>query len=160
MEKYPGLKSNPEFTQKSFPRIYKLNDSFELDNTIFVGDSEEVKTGDTLLSQQNDCVTSYSYGANPCVSGMVQTTDQKIYLFHSLGDRLTSEQEDIINRCQKGIVGGGLTTLKKYSSYFKEHHVKTLNSPGNQYYFSFVLIKSKNQFKVPVGFYYLYEDDY
>ena len=109
------------------------------------------------MLRKNKNITTYSYGAGPCVSG-VETNDNKLYMFHSVADELTQEQENIIKNVKNGIVGGGKESLNIFKSKFKNKNIKIISPPPKGGYdFNIVFVKSENQFNVSPGIYFCYD---
>ena len=136
-------------------------DSFDkLDWICQLGDAENIGSGEysPLNNDQKDIL--YTYGANPCVAGFIQTKDNKRYLFHSIGDQLTPEQKELISQSKKGFVGGGKETLKIYDSFFKENNVQVIPQPSpiDNNDFNIVIVKKKNLQKKR-GIYYCYAEN-
>ena len=144
--------------RKKICNISKINNFDELDNIRAIGDSEKIEMGDCLLLRKNKNITTYSYGAGPCVSGVIQTNDNKLYMFHSVADELTQEQEDLVKNVKNGIVGGGKESLNIFKSKFKNKNIKIIQSPPEGGYdFNIVFVKSENQFNVSPGIYFCYD---
>jgi hypothetical protein len=156
-----NYQNSPEHRPSSIIRRVKNFD--ELDNIRLAGDSEEIKMGDCLQLVKNDTVSSYSYNANPCICGVVETNNKDVYMFHSVADILTDEQEEVIKNSRSGIVGGGQETLEKFSSLLHSSGIKIIPPSSREDDFSIVFIKGKNQFDVTPGIYFCYDvipDDY
>lgn len=143
--------------EKENKKIYKVADFNELDDIRMVGDSEKVEMGDCLLIEKNENVVSYSYGAGPCISGILQTNDNKLYMFHSVADNLTQEQKEIVKNTKKGFIGGGKKTLEIFRSEFANKNIKMVFPPEENYDFNIVFVKDKNQFEVSPGIYFCYD---
>jgi len=149
---------NLNLERKKVCNINNVSNFDELDNIREIGDSEKIEMGDCLLLRKNKNITTYSYGAGPCVSGIVQTNDNKLYMFHSVADELTQEQEEIIKNVKNGIVGGGKESLNIFKSKFKNKNIKIISSPSEgNYDFNIVFVKSENQFNVSPGIYFCYD---
>ena len=143
---------------KKVCNIVNVKNFDELDNIIAIGDSEQVEMWDCLLLRKNENIITYSYGAGPCISGVVQTNDNKLYMFHSVADKLTLKQEEVIKNSKKGIVGGGKESLDVFKSKFKNNNIKVVPPPSDRDYdFNIVFVKSENQFNVSPGIYFCYE---
>lgn len=84
-------------------RFTRVNDFDELEYTRLVGDSELIELEDCTLLKKNGYITAYSYNANPCVTGIIQTNNKEIYMFHSTGLGLSKEQEKIIKTPKGGL---------------------------------------------------------
>jgi hypothetical protein len=138
--------------------IVRVKDFDELDYIRLVGDSEEIKMGGLPSFRKNDYIDAYSYGANPCICGVAETKDGETYMFHSFGDVLTDEQEEIIKNSKRGVVGGNKKTLAIYSDEFINSNIKVIQPRGDNDDFNIVFVKGKNKFKVAPGSYYYYED--
>lgn len=157
MEKNPEFIEKPKNISENFPKIRHVENFDQLENIRATGDSESVETGDCLLLEKNENLVAFSYGANPCISGVVQTEDNQLYMFHSLGSELTESQEEIIKKSKKGIVGGGKDTLKNYSSIFKQQNITVIYHPDEIHDFNIVLVKEKNPLHTLPGIYFCYE---
>ncbi|MFA6185001.1 MAG: hypothetical protein WCT51_03965 [Candidatus Shapirobacteria bacterium] len=155
---------NPSLEKKEFPTVLKIcnvENLEELKNICAIGDSEEVEVGDYFLLRKNDNITTCSYGAGPCISGVLQTNDNKLYMFHSFADRfLTLEQKEIIKNTKKGIIGSGnKELLDTFKSEFKNGNIKVLPPPtGGNYDFNIVFVKAKNKYKVSPGIYFCHDN--
>lgn len=149
--------NNSEGYSKSL-KIYSINDFDQLDNIRFVGDSHEVDLGEVYKINPDEFTTIFSYGANPCISGIIQDSNYDLYCFHSFGAFLTPEQESYMKNARFGYVGGNIETLDKYQDLFSENHIRILIPPSIIHDFNYVLVKSKNEFKTPIGFYYNYDE--
>jgi hypothetical protein len=149
---------NLNLERKKVCNISKINNFDELDDIRAIGDSEKIEMGDCLLLRKNKNITTYSYGAGPCVSGVIQTNDNKLYMFHSVADELTQEQEEVVKNVKNGIVGGGKESLNILKSKFKNKNIKIISSPPEGGYdFNIVFVKSENQFNVSPGIYFCYD---
>lgn len=144
---------------KKVCNISNVNNFDELENITAIGDSEKVEMGDCLLLRKNKNITTYSYGAGPCVSGIIQTNDNKLYMFHSVADELTQEQEEVVKNAKKGIVGGGKESIDTLNHKFKNKNIKIISPPSDRddYDFNIVFVKSQNQFNVSPGIYFCYD---
>lgn len=152
-----AYKNSLETVKQSLLKATKVDDFFELEYIRIVGDSEKVEMGDSLLLEKNDCISTYSFGANPCVSGIIQTHNNELYMIHSNGCEFSDEQDAIIANCKSGIIGGGLETLDKFSDNLRKLNIKIIPSPGRDYAFDIAYIKEKNEFGVKPGMYYCYD---
>jgi len=139
-------------------KIYHINDFDQLDDIRFVGNSHEVDMGEIFQVKPDELTTIFSYGANPCISGIVLDHNYSLYCFHSFGEFLTPEQESYMKNSRSGYVGGNIETLGKYQDLFSENHIRILIPPSIIHDFNYVLVKSKNEFKTPIGFYYNYDE--
>jgi len=137
----------------------RVNDFEELEYIVSIGDSELIEMEDCTLLTKNGYITSYSYNANPCVSGIVQTKNDDIYMFHSTGYGLSSEQEKILKNSKRGIAGGGIEAIGHLSLILKEANIEIIPSPGNDYDFNIVFVKERNIFNVKPGLYYCYAEE-
>lgn len=149
----------PNLEKQKLPtvfKIYNVKNFDELENIIRIGDSEKVETGDYFLLRENNNITTYSYGAGPCISGVLQTTDNKIYMFHSFANiLLTPEQEQIVKNTKRVIIGSGNNELLDiFSSEFKGKNIKVIRPPGKNYDFNIVFVKYKNEFNTLPGLYF------
>ena len=152
-----GESIQPKLEREKSLKVCQVKNFDELEKIRMIGDSEEVQMGDCLLLKKNEDITAYSYGAGPCISGVLQTEDNKFYMFHSVASILTQEQIEIIRNTKKGIVGGGIESLDNFSSEFKNKNIKIIQSLGKNYDFNIVFVKAENQFKVSPGIYYCYD---
>lgn len=152
-----GESIQPKIEKEKSLKICQVKNFDELETIRMIGDSEEVQMGDCLLLRKNEDITAYSYGAGPCISGVLQTEDNKFYMFHSVANVLTQEQVEIIRNTKKGIIGGGNKSLDTIGSEFKNKNIKMIASPGENYDFNIVFVKTENQFKVSPGIYYCYD---
>jgi len=144
--------------EKNILPITKIDSFTELNWIRLVGDSsEKVEMDDCYQIKNDEHDVVFTYGANPCVAGMFQTKDNKIYMFHSSGILLTDEQEELISQSKKGFVGGGKRTLKKYSSLFKDNNIQIVPQPSpiDNNDFNIVFVKKKN-LEEDFGVYYCY----
>jgi hypothetical protein len=157
MEKSAELTQlNLEKVQKI--KIFQIKTSEELENICMVGESEKVEMGEYLLLEKNENITAYSYGAGPCISGIIQTDNNKLYMFHSLSYETTLEQKEIIKNASNLIVGSGeKESLDIFKSEFKYKNIKILSPPKDNYFFNIVFVKDKNKFKVLPGLYFSFE---
>lgn len=158
-----GELTKPILEKKEFPTVLKIcnvENLDELERIREIGNSEKVGVGDYFLLRKNDNITTYSYGAGPCISGVLQTNDNKLYMFHSFADRLlTLEQKEIIKNTKKGIIGSGnRELLNTFKSEFKNGNIKVLPPPaGGTYDFNIVFVKAKNKYKVSPGIYFCHD---
>ena len=161
MERIESVHSHEEENEDIKVSLNKINyveDFTELDDYIrFVGDSEEVDMGDCLRLVKDDYLTAYTYGANPCVSGIIQTNQDKLYMFHSVGDELTEEQKERFQDAKNIIIGGSSKVLENLNAEFKNKNIKTIWPPSDSHDFNIVFVKEKNEFGVKPGLYYCYE---
>jgi hypothetical protein len=156
---YPHQEEDKEGVKVSLNKINYVEDFTELDEYIkSVGDSEEVGMGDCLQLVKNDYITTFSYGANPCVAGIVLTNQDKLYMFHSAGDELTKEQEEQFQDAKNIIIGGSRVALEKLNVEFKGKNIKTIWPLSDSHDFNIVFVKEKNEFSVKPGLYYCYEE--
>lgn len=157
------MEKSAELTQLNLEKVQKIKicrvkNSEELENICMVGESEKVEMGECLLLKKDENITAYSYGAGPCVSGIIQTSDDKLYMFHSLSYETTPEQKEIIKNASNLIIGSGeKESLDIFISEFKNKNTKILSSPKGDYFFNIVFVKDKNQFKVSPGLYFSFE---
>lgn len=141
-----------------FPKLFRVEDFSDLDDIRLIGDSKEVDMGQIMPVNPDSYATIFSYGANPCLSGLIIDQNHQLFCFHSLGPILTPEQENLIKSAQKGIVGGGRETLNSYRNDFKKSNIQIIIPPTDNHDFNFVLVKSKTEFKTKLGFYFCYDD--
>ena len=153
----------PKLEKQEFSTILKIcnvKNFDDLENIREIGDSEKVESGDFFLLRKNDNITAYSYDAGPCISGVLQTNDNNLYMFHSFADGLlTLEQKEIIKNTKKGIIGSGNKELLDiFRAEFKSENIKTIPPPidGN-YDFNIVFVKAKNEYKVSPGIYFCHD---
>jgi hypothetical protein len=111
------------------------------------------------LITDDGTTVEYTYGANPCISGIIRTSDNQMFLIHSLGGDLSDAQEEILNNATAGIVGGGLETLDKFKSRLNEKNIKISYPSEKDQDFNIVIVKEKNTSRVKPGIYYCYEDN-
>lgn len=147
-----------ENSPSQFPKLFKVKDFAALDDIRFVGDSREVDMGQIVPVSHDNYATIFSYGANPCISGLIVDQNNQLFCLHSLGPILTSEQEDLIKSAKKGIIGGGIETLNSYKDSFKKSNIQIIIPPSHNHDFNFVLVKSKTEFKTKPGFYFCYDN--
>jgi hypothetical protein len=157
MEKASQNIKESEINSKEFPKVSCVKNFNKLQNISLVGDSELVEMGDYLLLEKNENITACTYGANPCISGIIQTKDNQLYMFHSIGGELTQSQLEIIQKSKKGIIGGGSEALKDYKFEFDKSNIEIINQPDERYDFNIVFVKDKNKSNVSPGIYYCYE---
>lgn len=127
-------------------------------------DSEHVDMGDCLRLDEN--TSAYTVGANPCISGVVETKDGELYLFHSLADLLSKEQAEVVRNSRWGMVGGGWQSLDGYTSLFQGANIKVIwppnfssgssSDPGSD--FNIVVVGRGDKSGVKPGVYYCYEE--
>ena len=93
--------------------VYEALDRFPwLDSTS--SRTIEVGTEDKPKMIEKECV-GISIGADPCITGV--SLHQGAYsVWHSFGDKLGVENEELILSSEGGIVGGGKKLLSKYRS--------------------------------------------
>lgn len=145
-------------SEKLAAKISQVENFDELDYIRLIGESENIEIGECQQLKKNNQVTAYSYGANPCVCGVIQTRDDKFYMFHSIGSVLTIDQEKLLRIAKKGIVGGGIETLQHYSDHFEQANIKTVQPPSPYHDFNIVFVKDKNEFNTAPGLYYCYDE--
>ena len=116
-----------------------------------IGDSEKVEMGGCLLLKKNEKAIAYSLGAGPCVSGVIQTKNGDMYMFHGLSYETTPEQKEIIKNASYLIVGSGeKESLDIFMSEFKDKNIKPLLPPKKgDYIFNIVFVKDKNNSNEP-----------
>lgn len=158
MEKSHELSNNPSNPEKMALKIEEVKNFPELQNIRLVGDSEDVEVGDCMQIKKNSKITTYSWGANPCVSGIVQTIDDKLYMFHSVGSVLSFDQEKLLKIAKKGVVGGGPKTLSRYFDKFKSANLQIIYPPEPEHDFNIVFVKDKNEANTAPGLYYCYDE--
>lgn len=152
--------NNSEKSEKLPFKITEVTSFDELDWIRMTGDCEDVEMGQCLKLQKNMNITTYSYGAGPCISGILQTNDNDIYMFHSTGESLTEEQLKTLENTKKGIIGGGETSTEIYRKNFESSNVKIIPHPDNnkKCIFDIVYVKEENEFSIKPGLYYCYEE--
>ena len=157
MEKSSEL-INQNLERKKFCNISNVNNFEELDDIRLIGDSEKVEMGDCLLLKNNNNITSYTFGSGPCVSGIIQTNDNKLYMFHSVGDELTQEQEKVVKNAKKGIVGSGKKdSLDYFRTKDNNKKITIILPPEKDCDFNMVFVKTINQSNISPGAYFCYD---
>lgn len=147
-----------EISPKNFS-VHEIKDFDKFLDICSVGDSDVVETDQYLSIENNENIVVASYGAGPCVSGILQTNNNKIYMFHDYANSLlTKEQEEIIKNTQKGIIGSGdIESLTEFRSKLNNNkNIKMIPPPGEDSTFNIAFVKKKNKFKVSPGFYFCY----
>lgn len=148
------------FEDQKFYRAFDVKNFDRLDQIRAIGDSEKVEMGSCLLIEENNStITYYSYGAGPCISGIIQTTDNKLYMFHSVAEELTTEQNELLQSSKNGIIGGGKETLNILKAEINNKNIKIIPPPKSKknYDFNIVFVKNKNQFNTSPGIYFCYD---
>lgn len=148
-----NLKTNSQL------KICQAKNYEEFEDICSIGDSEKVEMGECLLLENNEKTITYSLGAGPCVSGIIQTKNGNIYMFHGLSYETTPKQKEIIQNASYLIVGSGeKESLDIFKSEFKNKNIKPLLPPKKgDYIFNIAFIKDKNKFKVSPGLYFSFE---
>jgi len=145
--------TSPDILKKIPIELFKVKDFTTLNEIRFLVGAQEVKMGQ-LNSKDT---TVFSYGANPCISGLIIGQDNHLYCFHSLGSEFTGSQKEIILSAAGGIVGGGIESINKYESVLKKSKIQIIYPPTPKHDFNFVLIKPKNKPGFKPGLYSCYD---
>lgn len=157
MEKEPSF--NLEKSNFLLPKRFLVESFDQLDDIRLVGDSREVDVGEIYsLKKEDGFVTVFSYAANPCVSGIILDRNHQLHCFHITDPSVDTKLENLISQAKKGIVGGGYETLIKHHKLFKKNNIDIILPPTRGHDFNFVLVRSKNEFHTPPGFYFHYND--
>jgi len=144
-----------ETRAESTPSNLKTNSQLEIrqaktyekfEEICSIGDSEKVGMGECLLLEKNENAIAYSLGAGPCISGVIQTKNGDIYMFHCSSYETTPEQKEIIKNASSLIIGSGeKESLDIFMSEFKDKNIKPLLPPKKgDYIFNIAFVKDKN----------------
>jgi len=140
----------------NLPKIIRVEDINEFYDIASVEGSVEVGMGDCLSVKKNN--SYYSYGANPCICGIVETNDNKTFIMHSVGDEFTREEERAINNAKSGFFGGNKKTLARFSDLFEKLGIQSIQPPNIDDDFNIALIAKQNGLDILPGIYYCYAE--
>lgn len=148
-----------ELINFNFNKLHKIENYEELENQInSIGDSESVLMGDYLKLSRNEYTNACSYGAGPCIAGVLKTKEDELYMFHCMADCPTIDQDKLLQNAKDIIVGSGdKKGLQNFAAAYSSANIRTLLPPGDGYDFNMVFVKEENEYNVEPGFYYCYD---
>jgi len=120
-----------------------VEDFKKLEGIRSVGKTEHLEMGDCIELSQDKRISYSTNGAYHAVAGIIQTGNNKTYVFESFLDTITAEQEEIIKNATSGIVGGGKTAVKNLAEKFEGKNINILQSPGKYQDFNMVVIQDR-----------------
>lgn len=147
------------FTKEAFdnlPKIIRIEDMDQFYDVTSNDNSIEIEMGDCLLVNKNK--NYYSYGAGPCACGVINTSDNKTFILHSVGDEFTEEEERVINNTKSGFFGGSTRTLAKFSRLFEKLNIQLIQPPNIDDDFNIALITKQDDLDILPGIYYCYAE--
>ena len=127
-ENLESLDRGVEKAENVLPDIlkFKIESASKFDKIEEKGDPQYFEIGECIEIAPDD---DQSYAAScvyHSVAGIVRTADNKTYVFQSCLDKLTDEQEIIINNSVSGIIGGGKTVLESFDDKFKDNNIEII----------------------------------
>ncbi|MCW1949168.1 MAG: hypothetical protein KIH89_001835 [Candidatus Shapirobacteria bacterium] len=156
MEKDASFPNHSEPREQSVSQTIKAvnvknNDRFE---DLIPDNSLSVEIGTIVDLSETNSGFLHSFGAGPCVSGLIKDTNGHLKAFHFTppDNYLFPEQLNFLETAQNGFIGGDQEILKKFQSLFETKNIKTFKFSKPKSFFHFLIDQSNPEIK----FYYNY----